>query len=391
MDHFAFLLPVIFCAFGLIFLLVARHEPLAAPFWGAGYLLAAVAFCMSALPDVVPVEAQAFAADTLFLLALTAYGHALLRQFGRTMPVWPRAGLIAFGVLASALSIFVFQSPAMGFAANDLLSSLCLAIPGLAVVRHVRRGIDRALVGLAFAVAGDAVLRTLVMTAMNRNPASFENFLTTSYAFLMQATGTVLGVLMALAALASVTLDVIGRYRDVAERDPLTGLLNRRGFETRIGHAFAQAPKRAGGSIIVCDIDHFKRVNDRFGHATGDAVLVRVAGLIAPIEHPGAALARFGGEEFVLFLPQVALPQAREIAERLHARVMDARWPETAGVPVTASFGVTETRPVDLSIHEAVARADRALYRAKSAGRNRVMVDGAPETDAEASTVLSAA
>lgn len=370
MDNFAFLLPVILFAFGLTFLFVGRHEPRSAPWWGAGFLSAALGFIMPVLPEAIPGPFRSVVADTLFLLALSFYGQGLLAQFHRQLPVWPRAGIVAVGIVASVISTLVLENPTISLAANDLLTSLCLAVPAFAVVRHARGLLQRVLVGIVFAIIADSIVRNIVMTMLNRNPSDFETFLASPYAFFMQATSAVIGILLALAALGCVTLEVIGRYKDVAEKDPLTGLFNRRGFDRLSGQ------KTTAGAVIVCDIDHFKRVNDRYGHAAGDAVIAELARILALEPADGAVLARFGGEEFVIFLPGIALDTALPVAHAMHARIGSTDWSRIGVSAVTASFGVAASRSGDLSIYEVVARADRALYAAKTAGRNRVFTEG---------------
>lgn len=370
MENFAFLLPVIFCAFGLTFLFVGRHERRSAPWWGIGYLSAALGFIMPILPETFPGPFRSLTADTLFLLALSFNGQGLLAQFRRQLPVWPRALLVAVGILASVVSTFILENPTLALAANDLLTSLCFVVPALAVLRHARGAAERVLVAIVFLVVADSLVRNIVMTVLNRNPSDFETFLLSPYAFLMQTTSTVIGILMALAALACVTLEVIDRYKDVAERDPLTGLLNRRGFDRLSGQ------KTIAGAVIVCDIDHFKRVNDKYGHAAGDAVIAELARILALEPVDSAVLARFGGEEFVLFLPGVACEAARAVAYAMHARIGSTDWSRIGVGAVTASFGVSASRSGDLSIYEIMARADRALYAAKTAGRNRVFTEG---------------
>jgi diguanylate cyclase (GGDEF)-like protein len=126
--------------------------------------------------------------------------------------------------------------------------------------------------------------------------------------------------------------------------------------------------------VLVIDIDHFKRVNDRYGHGTGDAILQHVAAFVARVAGSGAIVARYGGEEFVVALPNHDLHRASTIAERVRVAVgasFDADSPLPA---VTVSIGVA-AGPAS-AVEALVAEADRALYRAKEAGRNRVMRAG---------------
>jgi diguanylate cyclase (GGDEF)-like protein len=165
------------------------------------------------------------------------------------------------------------------------------------------------------------------------------------------------------------------RLLDAALTDPLTGLYNRRGFE-----AGAEAlSSRQGGAPplqtwIMIDIDHFKAVNDSFGHEGGDEVLKAVAISLQSTLRDDDILARFGGEEFVLLLPGVAETLGAAVAERLRLKLQAL----TIGVGgrqirVTASFGVAQQAPGEAR-SATLERADTALYRAKHAGRNRVII-----------------
>ncbi|SEA32485.1 sensor domain-containing diguanylate cyclase [Rubrimonas cliftonensis] len=162
--------------------------------------------------------------------------------------------------------------------------------------------------------------------------------------------------------------------RSLAALDPLTGLLNRRGFfETAQTVRAGVARRGATMSLIAFDIDRFKRLNDGCGHAAGDAALVALADAARSEIRAGDLLGRIGGDEFALALPRADLARAAAIAERVRAAVAAAR--PTAGgrrLAFTASFGVTELRNAGESLHEALARADAALYVAKARGRDRV-------------------
>jgi diguanylate cyclase (GGDEF)-like protein len=172
----------------------------------------------------------------------------------------------------------------------------------------------------------------------------------------------------------------------LAVRDPLTGVYNRRHLEQRLAEETDRA-RRYGQplTVILCDVDHFKKVNDTHGHAAGDEVLRNVAKLIGRTIRRVDLLARFGGEEFVVVAPATDAAGARVLAERLRAAVAAMPVLTTNGsgmhvaLRVTASFGVATARGADqtpAAAHELVAAADLALYRAKANGRNRVEFAG---------------
>jgi len=164
------------------------------------------------------------------------------------------------------------------------------------------------------------------------------------------------------------------RMESMALTDPLTGLLNRRSMEQRLREA-THGFQRSGRpfSLVMADVDHFKRVNDLHGHAAGDRVLRAVAGQFTEQLRGHDAVARWGGEEFLLLLPETDAATACEVAQRLRA-VAEARLAEAAGLGagVTLTFGVAMFER-GMRVGECLKRADDALYAGKEAGRNRVV------------------
>jgi two-component system cell cycle response regulator len=163
--------------------------------------------------------------------------------------------------------------------------------------------------------------------------------------------------------------------------DALTGLYNRHYLQLHLPrlHGRAMESGRPLG-LIVCDLDHFKAVNDGYGHAAGDAVLREVAMRLAAGVRTPDLVTRFGGEEFIILLPDAGLEAAAIIAERLREAV--AASPVDlpgGGVPVTASFGVSTVLWDECNAETAIRRADAALYKAKRQGRNRVVTSGAKQ------------
>jgi diguanylate cyclase (GGDEF)-like protein len=162
----------------------------------------------------------------------------------------------------------------------------------------------------------------------------------------------------------------------LVQSDPLTRLLNRRGFGEAADAASDQA-RRSGRSIaaLMCDIDMFKAINDQYGHEFGDVALLGIAQIIrASMGNRAAVLGRQGGEEFAILLPGVAFDEAAGIAERLRAACFDHPF-ACLGQPVriTVSIGVAANMPGENDWRALLARADSALYQAKREGRNRVV------------------
>lgn len=186
------------------------------------------------------------------------------------------------------------------------------------------------------------------------------------------ALGSVLLVLLAAFAIRQVAR--LRRLRVLALTDELTGVANRRRIELIASEALARA--RADGrplSLVTFDIDHFKRVNDGFGHLAGDEVIARVADACQQALRQADQLGRTGGEEFLVVLPDTDLTAAAQVAGRLGEAVEALRWPAIAPeLRVTISLGVTELRPDDDALGDILRRADTALYQAKAGGRNRL-------------------
>ncbi len=198
------------------------------------------------------------------------------------------------------------------------------------------------------------------------------------------------GPVRTLAAIASASLQQLWRMEEVHRAsitDQLTGLYNRRHFDHQLLRLLAEADRSGQPvSLIIADADHFKRVNDTFGHDAGDAVLVSVAATVRRAARPHDVCARYGGEEMAVLLPNTPLIEGLEIAERLRRNL--AAKPVVhngARISVTASLGVS-SYPDSVSSHGALfPAADRALYAAKSGGRNCVKSNGATDELAETS------
>lgn len=163
-------------------------------------------------------------------------------------------------------------------------------------------------------------------------------------------------------------------HRRRSTLDPLTGLFNRNALEQRL--AELDGTPCAGGrghshALLLCDLDHFKHVNDELGHAAGDAVLQDVAYTMRAVLRAGDSIYRIGGEEILVVLPGASKEDAVAVAERLRRAVRERR---PGGVGVTISIGAAVSRPTVVDTEDLVARADEALYSAKAKGRDMVFI-----------------
>jgi diguanylate cyclase (GGDEF)-like protein len=176
--------------------------------------------------------------------------------------------------------------------------------------------------------------------------------------------------------IANCILSVITRLqkelRDQAITDPLTGTYNRRHMDACLAKLAERKSDRTGtASILLIDVDHFKRINDQLGHACGDHVLVEISNLIKNSIRTTDQLFRVGGEEFLLLLPETSIEHSMVVAENIRAAIENAVWLDNYP-PVTISIGLSQRRFSDMT-QEWLKAADHALYQAKISGRNRVV------------------
>ncbi len=171
-------------------------------------------------------------------------------------------------------------------------------------------------------------------------------------------------------------------YRRLAITDPLTGLYNRRHFNELAEHEFSRALRYSRSlSIMMLDIDFFKKVNDSYGHQSGDEVLKTFSGIVTETLRAGDIVARYGGEEFIVLLPETTVQDAALIAERLREKIAETVIDvDKFSIRITASFGVGECvgdkndLPIETLMSKCFSRADQVLYESKNRGRNRVTI-----------------
>jgi diguanylate cyclase (GGDEF)-like protein len=172
-------------------------------------------------------------------------------------------------------------------------------------------------------------------------------------------------------------------YKDISLRDRLTGIYNREAFSQFAKKLLSREANPSGnGMLVMCDIDHFKKFNDTYGHLCGDEVLRAFAGRLAGMLRPTDFCFRYGGEEFVLVMPNTLIKQGLSATERLRAAIEAMRVEfEEHKLQITASFGLAEFEAcnadsdAEACLARCLQRADENLYRAKASGRNRVMAD----------------
>jgi diguanylate cyclase (GGDEF)-like protein len=284
-----------------------------------------------------------------------------------SLPKWATAALALAG---AAILLLV-----------DLETPIGLAIPFLYIVLApvvvMLRSVP-ALIVSVLAVAGMSGLG-LWVSATDGGP-----FATGSYSFDEFVRDTVINRMIAVSLFVAVLILLVriqsaqDELHRLSTTDPLTGALNRRRFG-ELAEIERRRAERSGApmSILMLDIDHFKLVNDQYGHAAGDAAIRELARNCHATLRPGDLFGRWGGEEFVIALPETSLTGALKTAERLREILSKTKFDANGKQrSITVSIGVAGLMRDELAVDHAINRADRALYRAKEGGRNRVEVEG---------------
>lgn len=243
----------------------------------------------------------------------------------------------------------------------------CLAALRLWSAPRVRMP-DRLLFWIVLALGLHFLPRT-VLTLGGSAPVGARAFADSLFWQGLQLSLALFGIALALVLLFAVASDVLQAAIDDRDRDLLTGAYTRRGFDLRTRKRMAGAT--APCALILADVDHFKRINDRHGHPAGDRVLAAVSETMSAHLREQDVLGRLGGEEFAVFMPRAGLREAVACAERLRTQIARSAPRALEGEPVTISLGVVEISP-GTSWETAYQQADRKLYEAKRMGRDRV-------------------
>jgi diguanylate cyclase (GGDEF)-like protein len=296
--------------------------------------------------------------------------------YGKPLPHWCGILTFAVGMVVYLLIQYIPRSSWLHpFLYQGSYALVVFAGSVHVFTSHRHTPLDRAL-GIVLLISGLHFLLKAALAVAFGAGATASDYITTHYAVFSQSITAIVIVAVGLLLLAVLMIDLMAEERGRAERDSLSGLRNRRGFEKGVGLVmFGRA--RGPHSVILCDLDHFKSINDTHGHHAGDMVISAFGKLLQSNTPAGAVVARIGGEEFAVFLPNMDSAYAVGIAEalRLGVRAMDIDG-MPPGFVVTASFGISSLSGDD-SLDDALRRADGALYQAKSAGRDRVQESGA--------------
>jgi diguanylate cyclase (GGDEF)-like protein len=348
--------------------------------WFAANLCVVVALPMILLRGHISDVFSIVVANVLLALGAAAY-YAGCARFLERNPHWPRmlTGVAAVGAAVVYWRYGVDSIPLRVFFTTLFSAVICLAV--VLVLRQRPAGRSaypyRATTLMAVIFGVCQLLRGLYFVTLDATPG-MSMFTATGNVVLLIATG--LMPVLSMCAMMMVHDALLADARDAANRDFLTGALSRKGFETLARAQISRASLLDQPlSLLIIDLDHFKRINDTLGHAAGDGVLRAFVGMAHAQLRQADALGRLGGEEFALLLPDTDVERAVSLAERLRGTAAaQAVMVGSAPCQYTLSGGLASWQSGE-TFDRLCARADKALYEAKRAGRNRICVDPAGE------------
>ena len=372
--------PGMSLVFAAAFLLLWHHQRqrryIAAV--GMGFLAISFGFLLQYF-TVYSVELSKLASNLLFLAGGVGLAAGALGRYNRMPPL--RAVTLIAGLGFAVFSWFLFVQPDLSwrvYAVNFSFGAITLAMAAELKNVRERRLIDNLLLGIV-AFWGISFFVRPVAVMWVEGPLSYDDFHRSLYWFTLTLSAALFMVLFSLSLITAVALDVMAELKRESQTDPLSGLLNRRGFEEGVDGALRTARRRGmPAALVVCDLDHFKTVNDTWGHAAGDSVIAAFATCLRNRVGPDHVVGRIGGEEFAVLLQGATMGTGRLFAEGVRAAFGEAAVPGLpAGMSFTASFGVAEWQESE-SVAGLFSRADQALYEAKKAGRDCVRIFADP-------------
>jgi diguanylate cyclase (GGDEF)-like protein len=381
----ALLNPTIALALGAAFLVLwfhQRHRPYLAVV-AAAYCMSAPGFLLQYFSLPVGVVLTRLVSNLFFTAAGCCLAGAIVARYGRRVP-YVGIALTTGGGLAAFLW-FMFVQPDLTWrilSMNFGFGGLSLLVA--AELRTVRNDgpTQKILFALSLLSGLNFIARTLIVVIAHGPFPSYDGFYASSYWTTALLSHALLSLLIALSLFTAAALDVMAMLKAETHTDPLSGLLNRRGFEERAALLLDQCDKAGFPvALVLADLDHFKALNDQHGHEAGDRVIADFAAKLRFATGERGAAGRIGGEEFAVLLPLSDLASARLFAEAIRtyysAGPVDGLPPATK---VTASFGVA-ARTGSEALAPLMRRADEALYKAKRNGRDSVRLSyERPET-----------
>ncbi|MGM0570233.1 GGDEF domain-containing protein [Marinobacter sp.] len=344
---------------------------------GAGYLLFGAGGVLLGLRHFIHDFASIVLSNTALIIAVVLIYRGLFQFIGISLRFerWMSPTLVV--LLAAAMYFYSFHIPDINLriqAFSITFAAACfIGAVGLLQHREIHNRLVAKMLIAMFILVGAFFIFRFIWSFYEIPPDDFMNagFLSA----LSIIAGEFLVILSSFCTIWMASDELQDELSEIARVDPLTGIYNRRAFDECCDIEFSRA-LRSGTSfaIIMCDLDHFKKVNDKHGHHIGDEVLRRFAAILQDRIRQHDVVARFGGEEFILLLPNNNTEQGLQVAEQIRAKTAATRITIDGNISVTlsASFGVAHYCAGDSDWSSVLHRADNALYAAKKQGRNRV-------------------
>lgn len=342
------------------------------PLWiAASYALVGGALGLQSMMSAEEIHRWTVGTGAMYLYGSWCFARGMADYYG--VSSHPRLALFIAGVVLVALYYYSRVDASLWARLHWLNAGLGLlqALPASAILRRkpLSGWLERTMYGLYVLFAINTSIRPLMSLALGSMEVKPQSFST--YWLLTLAITLVFSLLFTLLLLATAVREAMATLRAERNHDPLTNLLNRRAFQEAAERSLRNT-QQGPWTLLMGDIDHFKRINDTWGHAQGDRVLQAVAHTMTQQVCAGELVARFGGEEFVLLL-RTDTANAERVAQRIRSQLREDGALLKSGQSITISFGIA---PVcDLAqLTLALALADDLLYKAKQAGRDRVQV-----------------
>ena len=370
---FFWLLPITYAVISAMFFVTARLEKRlqTAKIAALGFGIAFVAIVLDTQRTFFPWWAFSLAVPLHWMVLVCIVDAYLMRHNDRL----PRKWIISLIALGSAINFgctFIIDSAAIRVPNASIVAALIVAVATFRLARYRTQNLDRVVAFVMLANLLCYIVRIILWFYLEQYSGYMRNSAFSDYMTMFYFTSGIAMFATALLMMVAIITDIIERNQIEATMDALTKILNRRGFD----YAITQAAETGSGfgAVIAIDLDEFKVINDRFGHAAGDRVLIEVAEILRSHCDQFGPVARMGGEEFLILVKQTHAMAAETLAETLRVAIGGLR---LTGFPtdfrITASMGVANAVAGE-PIEDACRKADVALYVAKGSGRNCVVV-----------------
>jgi diguanylate cyclase (GGDEF)-like protein len=362
------------CTLAVCWLVQRRQRYL---LWIAGgYALVSLALAWQSIAPREQLHHWAVYTGAMYLFGTWCFARCMAGRYG--VSAHPVLGLLIGAVVLAALYYYSRIQVDLWVRVHWLNTGLGLLqlLPAPAMLRRrpPQDWLERMLYWSYVVFAGYTAARPLLVLALGST--DLNDIARSTYWLVTLVSTLSFALLFTLMLLACTVRDVFTALRQERNHDSLTNLLNRRAFQEAAELRLADS-HMAPVSVLIGDIDHFKRINDSWGHDCGDRVLQAVARTLQQHVRSDDLVSRFGGEEFVLLLMRTTPEEAERVAERIRAQLSADGYVLAAGQRITISFGIAPVA-ANTALTDALTRADALLYSAKQAGRDRVHVAADP-------------